>query len=1460
MKSFRIVDTKFRILKGGKIGLAASIALIGGMLMLGSTSANAEDYFTGINSTGGSFTLDNSLGGTALSPLDDNVLTAETRLNATAGTNDNRGSTVIEDVVFKPTSFVTSTYTSTGSSVDNPGDDNTNYTVASTPENLSLTLTFLNGANANDISKGGATEYYTTQTAFGGSAGVAANFLTRQNTTYTANLVFNGGNTVSGSVDILNNSNGDNAGNIEIRGGASFAGTVEAGSIDIRTSSLVTFNDFVTLDNAAYSKLTFYNGGNVNLNNGLGGDIDFNGQNAKVTLGNGDIEYDKDVYTSVAGSGTFIFTTSGDSTVTGNIGKHNGVAKAIKEIIIDGTGDMGVVGSANTNLVTFNSAGTFQVNESLNTTKADNTIGKVIFNEVAGTLIIGGDLTANVSTVNNNQGTVIMDGSNVDEDTQIITGSLGTSDHVLNGFKIGEDSETLSKTDIYATTTTLNYDGSAGNASLSMDTDKNLHSIVKTAHDRFGILNLVGGTQFVTGQVGESTVLLNEVNSGADGANSTFQSNVYAVTLNNTGTGTTNLNGNFTGDTLNYEDDGEVKLANNKTINADVTTDTTNTGTLTFVKDGTMTAGKNIGTSTESLKLVNIGDIAGTQGTVTADTIYATTTAINNDGTLAIRANENIIGNVTTETTNTGTLNLTAGGTSVNGNIGTLAAALGIVKAGTIGTTTYLNSEETTHLATATMSYINKLEYAGNGTVVLNGTNNGDAIGGMVGTVDFGVNGEGELQIGDGVNLTTGITGIQFANENDATMLFNGTSTVTGMLGNSTNKFAEIVAGEDSVVTFKDNVYATNFLLDQDAIVNINDGKSIIATSIKGIDGGGTLNFLGNTILHSDIGESGTNLLAVNFNKSSNNVTQTINKNIYADTTTIGHIPSVGDSALSLADVTGVYDYAGAASMKEWRGQTAANITKNVTFGGDLVIADAKSAINFGTSQVIVRNDFITNNGGMSFTVNTKDISNDQSGIANSDGSAKVTVDGDLVMSGAEKIQINYVGSLKQAGTYELITADGSTGTYAGNETNGLVSDNSFAIDTKVDLVDDSLVVSADRTGGSEYKANELYIQKSQTKGDLSNNAAKVLAGIAASGSQTGDMVEVIQKMEIDSFGYGNSQANLATQVKKLAPIANASYSQSAIGANTLAINTVSNRMADLRGDSTAGQTAGLSSGDEIARNGAWAKVIASTATQKQDGMYDGYKTNSGGLAAGIDHQFKNEITAGLALGYTSTNIDQQDFRSGDSADTKSYNIVAYAGKDFENAYVEGALSYAMHNTQGSRATAVGRTAQSDIDANQYTAHTSAGYRFNIQDSATVTPFLSLDYTHLTQDAYTETGAGAINLNVSELSTSRTTVGGGVKLGSKIESGSTTLTPELKLATYHISGGNDTDIAAQYVGGGEKFVTPGNDLNNMMYNVGLGLKAQISDNTTLGFAVDYDRSSDGLFEGYTGQVFGRIAF
>ena len=1914
------------------------------MLSLGSVNANADDnYFTGVSVNTGYFYL-----------IGSNTLTVDTASNV-GSTSATRASAAINDVYFAPSSFVTSTYTSTLSSVTADDTFTTDYHVEATSSVSlpSLTLTFSSGSNANNIQKDSMTEYSaatqnTSLTLTDGTLSLSSSTTSG----YTANLIFSGTNVVSGFTDI-------DSGNITINGGATFAGTVQAGSVDIDTSSLVTFNGHVNLSGST-DVLTFNNGGQVILNNGLGGDVNFNGQNAKVTLSNGSISGNVD--TSVAGSGTLSFTTNGYSTVDGSIG----ASAPLKEISIDGTGVMGVTGDAYTNLVTFNSAGTFAVAGDLDTTHSDNSIGNVVFNQVDGTLEVGGDLTANISTVNNNQGTVEMSGNGA----QSIRGSLGSSSNIIKNLMIGEDSATTSYTNIYATTTTLSYDGnsSSTSSSLSMDNGKNLHSTVVTAFDGDGVLNLLGGTQYVTGQVGESGMSLAEVHSGADDANSTFQSDVYAnvvqndgngtsnfntnvtattinvnngtsnftndvtatttnigtgtgnfntngtgttisdiaftgngtanlhtgltgnihfggedgvvnvwdtktvdgnittttnntgilnyrgdgdimgtvgaanmgiaslnintnsdqnttagvtahdnifagvvnlenngtltlnddvnvtstmimanqaiatdtnntgtltllgtstisgyvgtsdkmlaavnsgaiganstflndvyaTTLTNTGTGTTNLDGNFTGTTLHFGEDGLVNVANGQSINANVTTDANNTGTLTFVQDGTMNG--NIGTADKAIKTLNIGGTGSGLGIDTSTdvsstttingNVYATTTSLNSSDSnvssvLNMASGFNLNSTVVTETNATGILNLIGGTQYVTGTVGTDTMRLAQVNSGaddanatfqndvyaidvnntgtgttnfdtnvtatTInvnnGTSNFTNNvvATTTNIGTGTgnfntngigtttsdiafsdvgtanlhtgltgnidftdnnatvnvwdaqtitgdinstggvngtvnfkgsgalignigtsvndgiatlnleanattvsvngniyagiidfkgdanLSLANGMNITGTNAVALTGmqqvistdTNNtgtltlaggntitgvvgasnkalkaielttGDATfnnmvyaqtvnidsnfsrvvlngqngatGGLQGTVNFN-NTTSFLDIGNDVNLTTGANGIQFANANSASMFFDGNSTVTGVVGGNTagnSTLQAIYAGEDgSTVTFKNDVHVmeqaggmatvyvdgtgtVNFqgnlygdlVFDQNGTVNVSDTKSLIVTqgepeAATMTASTGTINFFGATTLSGDIGQSGMNLSAVNFNTARNNVTQVIDKNIYADTTTIGHISGGEDSNTTLHDVTGQYDYAGATQMSVWQGQTAANIDANVTFGGNLVIADAKSAINFGISQVNVLGDMTTNNGAMSFTVNTQDISNNQSGLATGSGSAHVAITDALNMSGDEKIQINYVGSLKNGGSYDLINAGSMVGAYDHNETkvSGVqyVSDNSFAIDTSIKNNGSTLTVYADRTGSGAYAASEDYNEKANLMGNFSNGAGNALGAISAAGTQTGDMVQVIQKLEIDSFGYGNTAQNLATQIKRLAPIANDSFSQSSMSANTLTLNTVSSRIADLRGDSSSlaqnsTSTNGISAGDEALQYGAWVKVIGATANQDKDGQYNGYSTTSTGIAMGIDKTTSSNVTLGVAFGMTHTSIDQKDFRDGDSATTESYNVVAYAAKDWAAAYLEGALSYAYHTTDSDRATAVGRTANATIDASQYTAHINAGYRFNVNNKATITPFLAADYTHLDQDGYTETGAGAINLTVNSTSVDRTTLGGGFRVGTKLTAGHTTFLPELKIAAYDYLNQNAQDITAQYVGGGTEFVTPGTKLDNTMYNFGLGLKAEISSTTSLGLTIDYDRSGDGLFQGYTGQLVGRIKF
>lgn len=1557
MNSFRITDTKFRILKGGKIGLAASIALIGGMLTLGSIDANAV-----ILAAGGSSTpAVQNMGYTMLSG--DGYVIQTSQIDALGITNSyyetdrNWNGFVylgVNDLSpgFSRTSVFDDTITL------NAGKDITGRTI----DGQLLAIYSLDYDTIQGDGYGGNDYTYTNTDLSSGTLNIMGN-----NDIYGivgANVNVGGIYTGADNLNLIN-LNGTNV---------YFGNTVNANTVEINSGTNNTStNDYTFNGSANVGNMNFNQAASVLLNGGLTGNLNFNGYNSIVTIGSTQ-SIGGNVYTNGV-NGTLIFQGSG--TVDGQV--VTTADSSIKEVRANGVGNVlfNSTTQAEVDHVNYQAASLIGFNGGLDVTVDESTdaINQVTFNNHDGVLQINnGNLTgiegeAVVTTTSNNKGTVTMVSG-----TQTITGNIGSNGHALKKLNIGGDntggldtstynsSITTVNGDIYAQNTVLNNDITPNNSELLMEEGYDLYSTVTTSDANMGVLKLLGGEQIVTGNVGTTSSRLAQVDSGANGAVSNFGSSstptdVYAVTVNNTGTGTTNFShnveattinvasgiSNFTNDVVatttnigtgvaNFNTNGTGTSTTNIVFSANTAATTSSTGSYTTSALGSATAnlingltgsinfagydstvnvwdGKGISNSITTLTNSNTGTVnyrgdgiisstigssglgikelnintnneQNTSSGVTANgDIYAGSINLKNNGILTLSDNVDITGTTTSETNvtpltsinqvistalaNTGTIKI-LGTSSITGVVGSSVASIGTIEAG-------VNSEIVTF---NNMVYTKNLNYTGNGTVVLNGqTGTNVNTAGMVGTIDFGTNvtNTGTLQIGDNVNLTTGSEGINFVDANGATLTFNGSSIVNGNVGSlsGTDTFKIINAGLDSeTVRFNNNIYFMDSLnLSEDGIIEIANNKyaqrsstsattgAIITTTT---DGEGTLNYLGNTVLYDQIGTTGKRLNAVNFNTATNNIVQKINYSVYADDTTIGHISSINDTATNLTDVTGQYDYAGATTIKEWRGQTVANIASDITFGGDLTIADEKSAINFGTSHVTVDGDFTTNDGAMSFTVNTRDITGINQAGSTSSGSALVSAD-TLAMSGDEKIHINYVGSLANNGSYTLIHGlNDISSNYSESETNGnnLVTDNSYSIDTKiVEVLNNNntsdLVVYSDRTSNGSYNANELYVQKSDTNGHFSNNAAVTLAGISANGSQTGDMIEVIQKLELDSFGYGNSKENLAVQVQKLAPIVNTSFAQTSISATKLVTDTVGSRLSDTRG---------LSSGDAIADKGVWAKVIGSTASQDKIGQFDGYSLSSAGIVFGIDKELQNNTIIGLAAGYTNTKTDQDDFREGDSSTTDSYQLSLYASKTFDKAYIDGALSYTKHNTDGTRSSAIGREASYDVDANQLSAKINGGYNFFFENEVTLTPFASLEYSNIEQDSYKEQGAGAISLSVDDVTVNRGAAGLGLKVSKEIKTEDRVVyIPEFKLGANKYFGDDDVEVTAQF-DQGNKFVTKGAEMSDMMYNAGLGLKTKFTEDTSISLSTDYERSNDGDFQGVNGQLTFRMQF
>ncbi|WP_415776695.1 autotransporter outer membrane beta-barrel domain-containing protein [Arcobacter cloacae] len=754
------------------------------------------------------------------------------------------------------------------------------------------------------------------------------------------------------------------------------------------------------------------------------------------------------------------------------------------------------------------------------------------------------------------------------------------------------------------------------------------------------------------------------------------------------------------------------------------------------------------------------------------------------------------------------------------------------------------------------MVYASILNYSDDGTVVLNGDNSSNANAeGFKGTVNFD-SFAGKLEIGDDVNLTIGTAGTQFVNANNATLTFNGTSNVLGNIGSENgvnDTFKTINAGaSNETVKFEDNIYVMDSLnLSSNGKVQIADGNyvkrnsnstttgAMITTSTNGF---GDLEYLGSTILHSDIGTSSSKLNNVTFastGNTSNIYNQDIDKNVYALNTYIGN-----------------------GSNK-----TTLNIKEDITFGGNLNLRK-DSVLNVSDYNVTVDNNLnIASNSTLNFKVNATDLEGLASSTYGNYGSINST---SLTIDNDSEIHISYVGTLNGTDTYDLIrTSNIILTNYEGTELNGLVSDDSI-VNSIVKNVGNNLVLFVDRTGGGSFAAEDLYIEKSGIGKDYSNGASRSLAGYAKEQDRAGALTDIVRKMEYFEGGTNLSEAKKQEMIKMqrlLAPTANNSNIQSTITATNLSASTIKGRLSDIRvtqGNNFTPNTynyLGLSSGDYYSFDTSfWLKAMASKATQDKIKEYDGYDSSTYGFVGGMDKITNDGSIFGVALSYSTTKIKQDGLRTDDS-DTTSVQTTLYSSQEIGDAYVDGYLSYGKHKTDATRTANSGKL-NSSVNSDQISAKVETGYKIPLNDGISLTPFASLEYSLLNQKGYTEKGTTYQNdaLKVDSIKLNRGTAEVGAKLVTNIEFDDTLIIPQFSASVYNSFGDNKPDVKAQFVGGGNKFVTPVPMMNDTMINLGLGVETKISDSTSLIFDVDYDRSKDGKFEAYSGSVTFGVSF
>jgi len=1283
-------------------------------------------------------------------------------------------------------------------------------------------------ADVISINQGGTLKFYDDVSSATGLNGSIANTTINYNGN-DATVTLNDGVTVTGSiVKTSTGTGGGTNGTLIFTGTGTVTGSVGGNSLATGTMGLVQVQgagDFVRINgNLSTDRLNYMASSVV----GVGGDLILNINNASdavnaVTLRNtdGTLQVDGNIVgvagkvainNTADGTGT-VTMLGGTQTITGGIGQSG---FAIRQLNIGGAYQTGTaVGLDNSDSaysLTNITGNVYAKTISLNSN--DGTAGQ----DSALTMNSGSSIQGNVVTEIDQRGILTMAGG-----TQTVDGTVGGTTLRLAQVNSGATSGNTTFTGTVDAVTVSNL----GSGTSTFQADVTATTInVGTGTSNFQTSVSAANTNIGTGGTGNFNTVSGTTSSA----------------INFTGAGTANLYQGLTGNINFAGNAGVVNVWAGETLDGNVTNTTTNNrGTINFKGAGAITGTVGSAAANGGIAALNINSAneqtTGTQ-VLASGSIYADKINLLNAGTLAMASGANITGTgtnpvVTTASNNTGTLRF-MGNSTVTGQVGASGAALGSVEVGSAGATG-------TKVVFNNTVYTQALNYATSSTTVqLNGTSP------LVGSINFKPVSSitaSTLELGNDVNLNTADT--TFQNAGDATLKFLANGTVTGNLGNAANtnsqNFAHIYAGADGkTVTFGGNVYTSanslyvsgdgtvnlqgdlNGTLKYDVgssgTVNVASGKNIYGAVTTLNPNNGTLNFAGSTTTQAPIGDASAKLAAVNFHSVTSDptavplattpTTVNIGHNIYALQTGIGN-----STTATTANVTATGLYLGDALTLS--SNTTLNTASPVTTATQAAVdaGTAASRVNFGytvnnngtlstttapTQSTTGTGAITANDATLNFAVGTQnwDATNG-GGLISTSGSSKITGDTNstLTLGANSKVNLALLGSMRNGQTVTLIDtspAAGST-TYAASA--ATVLDNSYVMSTALTQGnnDGDLVLQVTRTANA-------YVVKSGTTGHFSNPAALQLGTLAYYGKNSGvginysqDIQTVLNKLDIDQWGYGNNQANLAVQAKRLAPIANNSLAMTAFDAASMGTDSIGVRIHELRSRDVP---------SPYATTNLWIKNNMMSGTQSARGDYDGYTQRIGGLTGGIDSHPNKSSLVGVAVSYSNSKVRQQDFHIGDEASIEMTQGSLYGAYDItEDLFVDGILSIAKQQTKGIRTTVVGRTASYDVNGTQTGYKFSLGHRFGISDTnMTLTPLLSYESRNLKQDAYQETGAGDIGLSMAQQSLRRNQTGVGIRWASTEYMGGIVVKPEATLTRLNYSGNYDKAIQASFIG------------------------------------------------------------
>jgi autotransporter-associated beta strand protein len=455
-----------------------------------------------------------------------------------------------------------------------------------------------------------------------------------------------------------------------------------------------------------------------------------------------------------------------------------------------------------------------------------------------------------------------------------------------------------------------------------------------------------------------------------------------------------------------------------------------------------------------------------------------------------------------------------------------------------------------------------------------------------------------------------------------------------------------------------------------------------------------------------------------------------------------GGVTKQGSGILNL---TGANTYTGLTSVAAGTLAVNGSITSSVTVGAGGTLGGTGTIMGTVTTQGTVApgNSIGTLNVTGSFVQAAGSIYQVE---ANAQGQSDR-----IAVTGTSAIQGGTVQVLAQPGTYGtsttytiLSTTGGRTGAYSGVNSN-------FAF----------------LTPSLTYDANNVYLTLALLGGGGSGflmsaytpNQTAVGAALNQSFSgATGDYLTVINGLASLTAFQGPAALN-ALSGEQYADFGTMNVNNSA-----MFMNAVGQQMALARGTvAGSGQRASLAqacdiaSCDDVSRFSVWASGLGGLGAVAGDYNASTATYNFAGAAVGIDYRLDPRFLVGLGVAYTAGNLWVNSFPG--KGTTDSVAVAAYGSFTQGGFYADLLGGYGYFYNQAQRQILIPglqpRTANGAASAHQAMGQVETGYRIGVYRpaSATVTPFARLQGSSVTQNAFSESGAQSLSLNVAQQTT-----------------------------------------------------------------------------------------------------------